>query len=94
MNFDKAIWPLQIGAFFKKLGPLSSAVRKILAFVSHFSVNFEPVLDCLIPNFKLKYDDSENINGDCANVVIFNLGQIKRWAMFLGHPVEVIGFYH
>ena len=55
-----------------KSGGLSSAVPKILAFVSHFSANFKPVLDCLIPNFKLKYDNSENINGDHVNVVVFN----------------------
>ena len=73
---------------------MRSAVHKILAFVSHFSVNFKQVLDCLIPNFKLKYEDSENINGDCVNIVNFNLRQIKRRMIFLGHPVEVTGFYH
>ena len=67
-------------------GRLSSAVPKILAFVSHFSGKFKPVLDCLVPSFKLKCQDSENINGDCVNVVVFNLRQIKRRAIF-GHPV-------
>ena len=36
----------------------------MLAFGSHCSANFQPVLDCFIPKFKLKYDDSENMKTD------------------------------
>ena len=74
--------------FRKKSGRLSSAVLNILAFVGHFSANFKPILDCLIPNTKLKYEDSENINADCVNTVVFNLRQIKRRTTFLGHLAE------
>ena len=55
MNFDKAIWLLQISVFFYKSGWLSSSGPKILAVGSHCSANFQPILDCFIPNFKLKY---------------------------------------
>ena len=64
---------------------MSLAGRKILAFGSHSMVNFQPILDCFIPNFKLKYEDSKNINTDCVSTVIFNLHQIKRRA-FYGTP--------
>ena len=33
-------------------------------------------------NFKIKYEDSENIKADRVNTVVFNLHQIKRWALF------------
>ena len=36
-----------------------SAGPKILAFGSHCSADFQPILDCFIPHFKLKYEDSE-----------------------------------
>ena len=55
---------------------------EILAFVSHSSVNFQLILDCYIPNFKLKYEDAENIKEDCINTVVFKLHQIKRRAFF------------
>ena len=35
-----------------------------------------------MPNFKLKYEDSENIKADHVTTVAFNLHQIKRWAFF------------
>ena len=42
-------------------------------------------------NFKLKYEDSENIKADRVNTVVLNLRQIKRRAFFWGgHPVFVI----
>ena len=59
---------------------------EILVFVSHFSVNFQPIFDCFLPYFKLKYENSENIKADCVNTVVFNLHQM--WA-FLGHLVYV-----
>ena len=68
--------------FSKNLVVCSSAGPKILAFVSHCSANFQPMLDCFIPNFKLKYEDSENIKADRASTVVFNLHQIKRRAFF------------
>ena len=72
----------------KKSGRLSSTSPEILAFVSHCSANFQPILDCSIPKFKFKHEDSENIIADRLTIVVFNLHQIKRRAFFfLGHPV-------
>ena len=57
--------------FFRKTEFLLSSVDpKILAFSSHCSVKFQLMLDYLIPNFKLKYEDSENVKTDHVNVVI------------------------
>ena len=64
----------------------SSAGPKLLAFGSHCLANFQPILDCFIPNFKLKYEDSENIKADCVSTVVFNLHQSKFWAFFFGTP--------
>ena len=47
--------------FRKNLFVCSSAGPNTLALGSHCSANFQPILDCFIPNFKLKYEDSENI---------------------------------
>ena len=60
----------------------SSTGPKILAFGSHSSAKFQSILDCFIPNFKLKYEDSENIKADRVNIVVFNLHQIQRRAFF------------
>ena len=49
---------------------------EILAFVSHCSANFQPILNWFIPNFKLKYEDCENIEADPVNT-----------GVFLGHPI-------
>ena len=57
-------------------------VLKFVAFGSHCSANFQPILDCFIPNFKLTYEDSENINADRVSTVDFNLHRIKRRAFF------------
>ena len=70
--------------FSKKSGRLSSPGPEILAFGSHSSANFQPILDCFIPKFKLKCDDSENIKTDCVNMVVFKIHQIKE-EIFLGH---------
>ena len=72
-----------MSAFLKKLGRLPSAGPEILAFVSHCSANFLPILDCFIPKFKLKYENSENIKVDRVSTVVFNLHQIKGRAFFL-----------
>ena len=69
------------------MGRLSSAVPEILGFSSYCSAKFQPILDCFIPNSKLKYEDLEIIKAGCVNTVVFNLHQIKCWAFFMGHPV-------
>ena len=66
---------------------LSLASTEILVFGSHSSVNFQLILDCFTPNFKLKYEDSVNIKSDLVNKVVFNLRQIKRREFFFGHPL-------
>ena len=66
-----------------------SACPKILAFGSHCSANFQQMLDCFIPNFKLKYEDSENIKAGRVNTVVFNLHQVKRRAFFLEHQGDL-----
>ena len=78
---------LKLIHFQKKSGRLSSTGSEILAFGSHCSANFQPILDCFIPKFKLKYGNLENIKTDCVDTVIFNLHQIKQSKFFLGHPV-------
>ena len=45
-------------------------------------MNFQPILDCCIPKFKLKYDDLENIKTDRVNIVVFNLHEIKQLKVF------------
>ena len=62
---------------------------KILNFGSHCSANFQPILECFIPKFKLTYDDVKNIKTDRVNTVVFNLHQIKQLKFFGGHPVYV-----
>ena len=73
--------------FSKKLSRLSSAGAETQASGSHCLVNFQSILDCFIPHFKLKYENSENVKADRINMVVFNLHQIKRRAFYLGHPV-------
>ena len=73
--------------FSKKSGRLSSVGPEILAFISRCLIDFQPILDCFIPNFELKYEYSENIKTDRVNKVVFNLHQIKfRPFFFLRHP--------
>ena len=70
MNVVKAIWlPVH---FSKKSDRLSSTGSESLTFRSHCSANFQPILDCFIPKFKLEYDELENIKTDCVNTVVFN----------------------
>ena len=66
---------LKLVHFFEKSGHLSSTDSKILTFDSHCSANFQPILDCFIPKFKLEYDKLENIKTDYVNAVVFNLNQ-------------------
>ena len=63
---------------------------EILTFGSHCLANFQPILDCFIPKFKLEYDDLENVKTDYVNTVIFNLHQIKCLKFFWGHPVFAV----
>ena len=88
VNFVKTIWLLKLIHFSKKSGRLSSTGSEILTFGSHCSANFQPILDCFIPKFKLEYDNLENIKTDRVNTVVFNLHQTKQSSVFfLGHPV-------
>ena len=64
--------------FSKKSGGLSFLGPEILAFSRHCLANFQPILDCFIPNRKLKYENSDNIKADCVKTVVLNLGQIKQ----------------
>ena len=61
-----------------------------LTFGSHCSANFQPILDCYIPKFKLEYDNLENIKTDCVNIVVFNFHQIKRLKFFFGSPGLIV----
>ena len=79
---------LKLVHFSKKSGRLSSTGSQILTFGSHCVANFQPILDCFIPKFKLEYDELENMKTDSVNIVIFKLHQIKRLKLFLGHPVD------
>ena len=68
--------------FWKNLVVCSSAGPKILDFGGHCLANFHSILDCSIPNFKMKYEDSQNIKADCVSTVVVNLHQIKRRTFF------------
>ena len=72
--------------FSENLVVCSSAGLKILTFSSHYSANFQTILDCFIPNFKLKYEDPENIKANSVSTVVLNLHQIKRLTIFFGTP--------
>ena len=88
MNFQKTFWflvyvILHLDLFqFLFIGGFSNFGFH-LTLLGELSTN----LDWFIPNFKLKYEGSENIKADRVSTVVFNLHQIKRRAFFLGHPV-------
>ena len=75
--------------FSKKSGRLSSTGSEILTFGSHCSANFQQILDCFIPKFKMEYDDLENIKTDRVNAVVFNLYQIKRDTRYFNATNEI-----
>ena len=77
---------LNLYIFLGKIG--SSVINgfRNFSFGSHCSANFQPILDCFIPKFKLKYDDLENIKIDLVNTVVFNLLQIKQSTFVFGTP--------
>ena len=62
--------PVKLVHFSKRSGRLSSAGPEILVFVSLCSAKFQKILDCFIPNFKLKYEDSENIKARRVNTFV------------------------
>ena len=72
----------------KNLVVCSSTGPKILAFGSHCLANFQPILDCFIKNFKLTYENSENIKVNRMSTVVFTYIKSKV-ARFLevGHSV-------
>ena len=76
--------------FSKKTRRPSLAGPKILAFGDHPMTNLQSILDCFIPNFKLKHEDLDNIKTDRVSTVVFNLHKIKRRAFFMGYPVECV----
>ena len=82
VNFVMQYGCLKLIHFSKKSGRLSSTGSEILAFGSHCSANIQPILNCFIPKFKLKYDDSENVKTDRVNTVVFDLLQIKQSKFF------------
>ena len=51
---------------------------EILAFCSYRSANVQQILHCFIPNFKMKYEDSENVKIGRVNTVVLNLHKIKQ----------------
>ena len=72
---------LKLIHFSGKSGRLSSTGSEILTFGSHCSANFQPILDCFIPKFKLKYDDLEILKTDRVNT------SNQTVKVFLGTPV-------
>ena len=76
----------KINAFFEKSGRLSAAGLNILAFGSYSLSNFQPILDCFISNFKLKYEDSENTETKRVNTVVSTYINIKQRNFFFGAP--------
>ena len=73
--------------FLKISGRLSSAGPEILAFISHRLANFQQISDCFTPNFKLKYENSENTQAGRVNSVVFRNTSNQTSGVFLGHPV-------
>ena len=71
------------------MGPLSSVGPQILAFGSYSTANFQPILDCFIPNFKLTYQDSENIKKDRASRVEY-IGEEKVQYYLLTNWLEYL----
>ena len=79
--------------FSKKSGRLSSEGPDVLAFGSHCSAKFQPILNCFIPKFKLKYEDSENVKTDCADSHFQITSNQTEKVFFLGHQVLLYVVY-
>ena len=61
-------------------------VPEFLTFGSHCSANFQPILDCFIPKFKLEYDDLENIKNKSCKCSRFQLTSNQTFKVFFGTP--------
>ena len=72
----------------EKSGRLSPAGPEILAVFSHCLVKFQPILDCFIPNFKSKYEDSENMEADRCKYSCFQVISNKTSDIF-GTPGSI-----
>ena len=69
----------------------SLAGPKLLVFGSHSSANFQPILYCFVPNFKLKCEDSENIKADRVDKIqSFSIYVKSNVGRFLEHPAKYI----
>ena len=55
--------------------------QRVLKFKLSLAIA-QRTLDCFTPNFKLKYEEVENVKSDRVNTVVFNLRRIKRRAFF------------
>ena len=76
--------------FQNKMGRLSSAGPEISAFGSYCSAKVQPILDCFMEKFELRYEDSENIKTHRVDTVVFKLHQIKQ-RKFFGTPSKCTG---
>ena len=86
MNLDKAIRLPQIVHFSKKKsGGPSPTGPEVLAFSIQCLAKFHLVSYRFIPNFKLIYEDLENIKTNCVDTVVSSLHKIRN--IFLGHLV-------
>ena len=72
--------------FPKDLVVCSSVGREILAFGSHWLAKFQPILSCLIPNFKLKYEDSEDIRSRSCKCSRFQFASNQTSGVYVGTP--------
>ena len=72
--------------FLKKSGCLSSTGPKLLTFGSHCSANFQPILDCFVPKFKLEYVDLENGKKQMCKYSRFQLTSDQTVKVFFGTP--------
>ena len=82
VNLIKQYGCFKLVHFSKKSGRLSPAGPEILAFGSHCSAKFQPIFDCFIPHFNLKFEESENVKTYCVDTVAFNLHQMKQRNFF------------
>ena len=55
---------------------------------SQCSANFQPILDCFMSKFKLKYDDVENIK-QIVLIQSFSTYTKSKSFFVLGHPVLI-----
>ena len=80
--------------FQKKNGRLSLLGPKILAFSGHSMANFQSILDCFIPNFKLKHEDLENIKNRLCKYSRFQLTSNQTSGVFYRTPGKCYSSTH